>query len=346
MADDGWLGITMPEEYGGSGLGVAEAAIMMHEVSSHGGGMAAASSVHINLFGPHPIVVHGTPAQKAEWIPGLVAGTDQCCFGFTEPDAGLDTTRIKTFAEKVAGRLYRARPEGVDVDGAGRQQDHAADAHHALRGRAGVRPTASPSSTPTSIAPRSRCAGSRRWAARRSIPTPSSSTDCSFRRRIGSARKARDSATFSTASIPERVLIGDRGDRHRPGRTAPGRQICPRARRVRPADRPEPGHPASACRTLDVSGIGVPDGAARGRALRPGRAVRRGSEQRRNSSAPAPATMLACKRSSRTAGSAMRRNITSSGLLREVMLTRIAPITEQLILSFIAERVLDLPKSY
>ena len=65
-----------PEEYGGAGLGVAEAAIMMHEVSSHGGGMAAASSVHVNLFGPHPIVVHGTPAQKAEWIPGLVAGAE------------------------------------------------------------------------------------------------------------------------------------------------------------------------------------------------------------------------------------------------------------------------------
>jgi len=103
MADNGWLGITMPEAYGGSGLSVAEAAIMMHEVSSHGGGMAAASSVHINLFGPHPIVVHGTPAQKAEWLPGLVAGRDQCCFGFTEPDAGLDTARIKTFAEKVPG---------------------------------------------------------------------------------------------------------------------------------------------------------------------------------------------------------------------------------------------------
>ena len=60
MAQGGWLGITMPEEYGGAGLGVTEAAIMMHEVASHGGGMAAASTVHINLFGPHPIVVKGT----------------------------------------------------------------------------------------------------------------------------------------------------------------------------------------------------------------------------------------------------------------------------------------------
>ncbi len=103
MADGGWLGITMPEEYGGTGLGVTEPAIMMHEVASHGGGMAAASSVHINLFGPHPIVIEGTDAQKRRWVPRLVAGEDQVAFGFTEPDAGLNTTRIKTFAEKVSG---------------------------------------------------------------------------------------------------------------------------------------------------------------------------------------------------------------------------------------------------
>jgi acyl-CoA dehydrogenase len=103
MAEAGWLGITMPEDYGGAGLGVTEAAIMMHEVASHGGGMAAASTVHINLFGPHPIVVNGTAEQKARWVPRLIAGQDQCAFGFTEPDAGLNTTRIKTFAEKVPG---------------------------------------------------------------------------------------------------------------------------------------------------------------------------------------------------------------------------------------------------
>ena len=103
MADAGWLGITMPVEYGGAGLGVTEAAVMMHEVASHGGGMAAASTVHINLFGPHPIVVHGTHEQKERWVPRLVAGEDKCCFGFTEPDAGLNTTAIKTFAERVPG---------------------------------------------------------------------------------------------------------------------------------------------------------------------------------------------------------------------------------------------------
>src|SRR3546814_15370696 len=76
---------------------------MMSEVAACGGGFAAASTIHSNLFGPHPIVVKGSPEQKARWVPRLVAGEDQCCFGFTEPDAGLNTARIKTFAEKVPG---------------------------------------------------------------------------------------------------------------------------------------------------------------------------------------------------------------------------------------------------
>ena len=76
MADAGWLGVTMPEAYGGAGLGVRAAAVMMREVASHGGGMAAASAVHINLFGPHPILVKGTSEQKARWVPRLISGED------------------------------------------------------------------------------------------------------------------------------------------------------------------------------------------------------------------------------------------------------------------------------
>lgn len=112
MADAGWLGITMPEQFGGAGLGVEAAAVMMNEAATHGGGMAAASAIHINLFGPHPIVVESNEDQRRRWIPPLVAGEDRCAFGFTEPDAGLDTTRIKTFAEKVPGG-YRVRGQKV-----------------------------------------------------------------------------------------------------------------------------------------------------------------------------------------------------------------------------------------
>lgn len=101
MAEGGWLGIAMPEEFGGAGLGVTEAALMMHTVANSSGAMAAASAIHINIFGPHPIVVFGNEEQKQRWVPDLVAGRIKSCFGVTEPDAGLNTTSIKTRAEKT-----------------------------------------------------------------------------------------------------------------------------------------------------------------------------------------------------------------------------------------------------
>ncbi len=100
MAAGGWLGITMPEAFGGAGLGLTEAAIMMHEVARSSGAMSAASAIHINIFGPHPMVVFGNDAQKARWLPDLIAGRDISCFGVTEPNAGLNTTNIETRAEK------------------------------------------------------------------------------------------------------------------------------------------------------------------------------------------------------------------------------------------------------
>jgi len=98
MASAGWLGMTMPTEYGGSGLGVTEAALMMRMVGHSAGAFAACSSIHINLFGPHAIIKYGTRDQQERWIPKLISGEDQVAFGVTEPDAGLDTTRIRTRA--------------------------------------------------------------------------------------------------------------------------------------------------------------------------------------------------------------------------------------------------------
>ena len=91
----------MPKEFGGSALGITEASIFMQKVSETGGGMAAASSIHINIFGPHPIVVHGNNDQKNKWLPSLINGKEKTCFGVTEPDAGLDTGKLKTFAKKI-----------------------------------------------------------------------------------------------------------------------------------------------------------------------------------------------------------------------------------------------------
>jgi acyl-CoA dehydrogenase len=94
----GWLGIAMPEAYGGAGLGITEAAIMAHTIARSGAGMTGASAVHLNLFGPNPIVVFGSDEQKARFLPPLIQGQDRACFGVTEPDAGLNTTQLSTRA--------------------------------------------------------------------------------------------------------------------------------------------------------------------------------------------------------------------------------------------------------
>ncbi|MFT0849314.1 acyl-CoA dehydrogenase family protein [Achromobacter sp. F4_2707] len=98
MGKAGWLGIAMPEEYGGAGLGVQEAAIMMQTIAESGACLSGASAVHINIFGLMPVVVHGTEEQKQRMLPPIISGEVKTCFGVTEPDAGLNTTRLKTRA--------------------------------------------------------------------------------------------------------------------------------------------------------------------------------------------------------------------------------------------------------
>ncbi|WP_159995517.1 acyl-CoA dehydrogenase family protein [Roseomonas sp. 18066] len=100
LARDGWLGVCMPAELGGAGLGITEAAIMMRTIAESGAGMTGASAVHMNIFGLNPVVVFGNDAQKARMLPPLIAGTEQACFAVTEPNTGLDTTQLRTRAEK------------------------------------------------------------------------------------------------------------------------------------------------------------------------------------------------------------------------------------------------------
>jgi acyl-CoA dehydrogenase len=344
MADAGWLGITMPEDYGGAGLGVAEAAVMMHEVASHGGGMAAASSVHINLFGPHPIVVHGTTAQKAEWIPNLVAGKDQCCFGFTEPDAGLEATRIKTFAEKAPG--------GYLVHG---QKVWTSTAQVANKIMLLVRTT--------------RYEDAQRPTDGITIfYTDLDRSKIEVRRIAKMGRKAVDSnAIFIDGLfVPEAHRIGEEGkgfsyilDSLNPERVliameaiGIGQDALRRAAKYarervvfgRPIGQNQGiQHPLAQCwmflesayltaaRAADLYDRGEPCGAQANAAKFLG----------------ARAGYDACLQAVLTHGGfGYAKEYHVERLLREVTLTRIAPITEQLILSFIAEKVLDLPKSY
>jgi acyl-CoA dehydrogenase len=105
MARDGWLGIAMPEEFGGAGLGIAEAAVMMQAIAESGAGFSGASAVHMNIFGLNPVVVFGTPEQKKRMLPPLIEGRQRACFAVTEPNTGLNTRKIKTKAEK-SGNKY------------------------------------------------------------------------------------------------------------------------------------------------------------------------------------------------------------------------------------------------
>ncbi|WP_026343028.1 acyl-CoA dehydrogenase family protein [Nocardia sp. BMG111209] len=100
MAKGGWLGIAIPEEYGGHGLGITEATILAEEVARSGGGMNAATAIHLSIFGMHPVAVHGSEELKQRVLPRVAAGDLHVCFGVTEPGAGLDTSRITTFARR------------------------------------------------------------------------------------------------------------------------------------------------------------------------------------------------------------------------------------------------------
>jgi acyl-CoA dehydrogenase len=100
IADAGLLGVAMPEEFGGSGLGISEAAVLMRAISESGAGMSGASSIHMNIFGLQPVVVFGSDEQKARMLPPLVRGEEKACFAVTEPDAGLNTTELKTRADR------------------------------------------------------------------------------------------------------------------------------------------------------------------------------------------------------------------------------------------------------
>jgi acyl-CoA dehydrogenase len=100
VARGGWLGVAIPEQYGGSGLGITEAALVMREVAGSGGAMAAASAIHLSIFGVSPLVFHGSEEQKRRFLPDVVSGKLHVAFAVTEPDAGNDITHIKTAARR------------------------------------------------------------------------------------------------------------------------------------------------------------------------------------------------------------------------------------------------------
>ena len=344
MADGGWLGITMPTEFGGSGLGVTEAALMMRETASHGGGMSAASAIHINLFGPHPIVVHGTPNQKAEWLPRLITGKDQCCFGFTEPDAGLNTTRIKTFAQKVDG--------GYVVSGQKVWTSTAQVANKIMlltrttRFEDCKRPTDGITIFYTDL-DRSKIEVRRiSKMGRKAVDSNAIFIDQLFvpdEHRIG--QEGNGFSYILDSLNPERVLIGIEAVGM--GQDAL-RRAAKYARERVVFDRPigqNQGiqHPlAEKWMYLESAFLMCMHAARLYDAGKPC-----GAEANAAKFLGARAGYEACLQAVLTHGGfGYAKEYHVERLLREVMITRIAPVTEQLILSFVAEKVLELPKSY
>ena len=344
MAAGGWLGMTMPEELGGSGLGVTEAAVMMQAVTSSGGGYSAASAIHINMFGPHSIVVHGTPEQRARWLPPLIQGEQKACFGVTEPDAGLDTTSLKTFAARTNS--------GYRVNGRKMWTSTGQVAHKIL--------------LLTRTTPKEDC--KRPTDGMTLFYTDLDRTKVEVRRIHKMGRNAVDSnAVFiDDLFVPDEDRVGEEGQGFRyildslnPERVlvaseaiGVGRDALRRATQYA-KDRVVFGrpigmnqgiqHPLAECWALLESAYWM--------VLRAGWLYDAGKSCAAEANA---AKLLSGRAAFQTAtravmthgGMGYAQEYQVERLFRESILTRIAPITEELVLSFLAERVLGLPKSY
>jgi acyl-CoA dehydrogenase len=344
MAADGWFGLTTPEAQGGAGLGIKEAAIVMHTVARHGGGMAACSSIHMNIFGFHPVVVHGSDQQRADWVPRLIAGEDQVCFGVTEPDAGLDTTSITTFARRVPG--------GYRVSGRKIWTSTAQVANRILL-LARTTPK-SDVARPTEGMTLFYTALDRQKIEVRRIP------------KHGRAAVDSNAVFIDDLFVPEGDRIGEEGKGFRylldglnPERILVaveaigiGQDALDRAatyareRRVfgRPIGQNQGiQHPLAECwLKLDAALLMAERAAELYDAREPC-----GTEANGAKLLGARAGYEACLQAVLThGGMGYAKEFHVERLLREVLLCRIAPVSEQLILSFIAEKALGQPKSY
>ena len=112
LAEAGWIGIAIPEQYGGSGRGITEASIVLEEVAASGAAMNGASSIHLSIFGMHPVIKYGSEDMKQKYLPRVAAGDLHVAFGVTEPDAGTDTSSIKTTA-RLDGDQYLVKGRKV-----------------------------------------------------------------------------------------------------------------------------------------------------------------------------------------------------------------------------------------
>ena len=154
MAKGGWIGIAIPEMYGGGGAGIGEAAAVLEEVAASGACMNGASAIHLSIFGMHPVVLHGSDEMKRRYLPSVADGTLHVAFGVTKPDAGTDTTKITTRAVRDGDRYVVNGRKVWTSKALEADRILLLDAHHTI---GGMRQADAGHDSPAGRPPRTRC---------------------------------------------------------------------------------------------------------------------------------------------------------------------------------------------
>ena len=344
VAESGWFGIAMPQQYGGAGLGITEAALMMQAVAESGAGFSGASALHMNIFGLNPVVVFGTDEQKQRWLPALIRGEEKACFAVTEPDAGLNTASIATSARRDGGH-YILRGQKIWISTA-QVADKMLILARTAAAQAVGKPTDGLSLFYTDL--------DRRYVEVREIEKMGrSAVDSNMlfieelpvpvQDRIGEDGKGFNCILHGLN--PERILIA--AEAIGLGRAALARAVAYAKERVvfdRPIGQNQAiQHPlARLWMELEAANLMVFKAAAlydNGESC--------GAESNAAKYLAAEACFRSCEQALLThGGMGYAKEYHIERYLREAMIPRIAPVSPQLILCFIAEKVLGLPKSY
>ncbi len=344
FAEAGWLGVCVPQEYGGAGLGVIEAVLLMQTIAESGAGLSGASALHMNIFGLNPVVVFGSDEQKRRMLPPLVAGKDKACFAVTEPNVGLDTLKLRTKAV-LTGEHYMLTGQKIWISTA-----QVANKMLILARTTPLeqveRRTEGLSLFYTDL--------DRRYVDVREIPKMGRSAVDSnelfidalpvpVADRIG--EEGRGFEYILHGMNPERILIGAEGIGL--GRAAL-RKAASYAKERIVFDRPigenqAIQHPLAACwMALEAANLMAFKAASLYDAEAPC-----GIEANATKYLAGEACFKACETALMThGGMGYAKEFHVERYLRESLIVRIAPITPHLILSFIAEKALGLPKSY
>jgi acyl-CoA dehydrogenase len=344
FADAGWLGVCIPQEYGGAGLGVTEAALMMQTIAESGAGLSGASALHMNIFGLNPVVVFGSDEQKKRMLPPLMAGQDKACFAVTEPNGGLDTIKLKTKATRD-GAHYVLSGQKIWISTAQVASKMLILARTTALDQV-TRRTEGLSLFYTNL--------DRRYIDVREIPKMGRSAVDSnelfidalpvpVADRIGEEGKGFEYILHGMN--PERILIGAEGIGL--GRAALRKAAAYAKERIvfdRPIGENQAiQHPLAACwMALEAANLMAFKAASLYDAGLPC-----GVESNATKYLAGEACFKACETALMThGGMGYAKEFHVERYLRESLIVRIAPITPHLILSFIAEKALGLPKSY